>query len=51
MSGTAWLIIDLGFLVLGAAIIYGIVRSRRKTPAEDRAQEQATDRLYKTEPE
>lgn len=51
MSGIAWLIIDLGFLVLAAAIIYGIVRSRRKTPTEHRIQEQATDRLYKSEPE
>ncbi len=51
MSGIAWLIIDLGFLVLGAAIIYGIYRSRHKTAAEDRAGERAADLLYKSEPE
>jgi hypothetical protein len=48
-GGWLWLIIDVAFVALFAgALIYGIVmwRNRRRSPAQERARDQATRDLY-----
>jgi hypothetical protein len=40
-SGIPWIFIHLGWVVLGAALVYGIVRSRRMRPGEKAAQQRA----------
>jgi len=48
-GGWLWLLIDVGFVVvLGAALIYGIVqwRNRPKGPAVQQQRDEATRRLF-----
>jgi hypothetical protein len=48
-SGWMWFAIEvIGVLILGAALAYGLWmwRTRRKSPAVERAREDATKRLY-----
>jgi len=52
MSGEAggwmWLMLDvLAVAVLAAALAYGVMVWRRRSPAADRAGEKATDALYR----
>lgn len=39
----------LGTVILGAVIAFAMTRSRRRTPAEDRASEARTREIYKSE--
>lgn len=48
-GGLAWLLMVAGFpILIAAALMFGIHqwRLRRKTPAEQHAQDRATDELY-----
>jgi hypothetical protein len=48
-GGWMWLLIDVAFVVvLGAALVYGIVqwRNRPKSPAVEERRDQATRRLF-----
>ena len=47
---TFWLILlTLGVIVLAAAVIYGTMRNRQRTPVEKAVTEAATVREYKRE--
>lgn len=51
-GGWLWAILDiLGFVVLAAALVYGIVlwRNRRKDPAMKAAQDEVTHENYRQE--
>lgn len=41
-GGIPWVFIHLGWIVLGAALVYGIMRSRRLNRGEKAAQQRQT---------
>jgi hypothetical protein len=48
-GGIPWIFIHLGWIVLGAALIYGIVRSRRLNAREKAAQQKATHENFRVD--
>lgn len=49
VSETLWAIIGIGIILLGIAIVYGMMRNRKETAEEHRLSEEATRRNYKEE--
>jgi len=50
MTTTVWLLIlTVGVIVLGAAMAWGLIRNRARSPAERQMTEAATRREYQAE--
>jgi hypothetical protein len=48
-DGIPWIFIHLGWVVLGLALIYGVLRSRRLSAREKGAQQQAAHRNFRVD--
>ncbi len=48
-GGIPWVFIHLGWVVLGAALVYGIMRSRRMSRSEKAAQQRATHENFRVD--
>ena len=50
MGGPEWtLVVILGPVLLGLALVYAILRNRKRTPADEARTERATHELYEEE--
>lgn len=50
MGGPEWtLVVIVGPILLGLALIFAMIRNRRRTPRDEARTEEATHRLYEEE--